>query len=310
MMSVGCWLASRAAGGAPDQVVALRVERPAAVGSGNRAGVAGQDRPLQVHGVSGLRKCAAAIRRGVGGDRRAQNVDGRSGEADYVDSAPVGGGAVPRDGAVDHVQDRPRLGVDPATLAIHTGCDIAGHRGLDDGQRHVAEHVEAAPGSRGVAGDRRAGDRRSSAGPACLDATSRSAVCPTGDGQPVEGGGRRANHLENAVNAGAVHRAAIRIPGDRQPGSIGDVKVAARSDLIARGADAQRIASNCQRNRVRAAARRAGIDGRVGVGGANCLAQGAVAVAGVVVVERAGGDGCRMGLGHRQTGQRQPRARR
>ena len=78
--------------------------------------------------------------------------------------------------------------------------------------------------------------------------------------------------------------------------------VAGRSDLISRGANAQRIASDCQRDRVRAAARRASIDGRVGVGGANRLAQGAVAVNGVVVVERAGGDGCRMGLGHRQQG--------
>ncbi len=187
----GLLVGDRAAGGVPDQVVALRVECTAAVGSGNRAGVSGQDRPLQVHGVSSLRKGAAAIRGGVGGDRRAENIDGRFGEPDYVDGAPVGGGAVSRDGAVDHVQDGPGLGVDPATLAHHTGCDVACHRSVDDGQRHVADHVETAPGSRAVAGDRRAGDRRASAGAVCFDATARSAVCPTGDGQPVEGGSRR-----------------------------------------------------------------------------------------------------------------------
>ena len=259
-----------------------------------------------------LRKGAAAVGCDVRRDRRAEDVGVRPREADDVDSAPVEAGAVTGDRAVDDAQLGARYRIDPATP--FTGAaqsDIAGHGAVDDGQIRGPNHVEAAPAGSAVAAHRRA-DHRRLGGVPDLDTTAGDHICPASDRHPVEGGDRGAEELEDAVDSTGVNRGSGRIPNDRHANRIGDVEVSARRRLLARWPQGECVLTGGERDRVDAASRRTSIHGGIRVGGADGLAQRAVAVRRVVVGERVGFDGggeSRRGLKQRGEGRNADRSR-
>ena len=124
------------------------------------------------------------------------------------------------------------------------------------------------------------------------EAVLGKAVLDRDAGDPCRDG---CNDLEDSIEAGAVDdRGGLSGSADGQIG--GDVEVTGRIGILARAGEAEEIRPRRHHDRVGSASGCAAVHGHVGVGGANRLAQGAVAIDRHLVGRCGHSDcGCRFG---------------